>query len=239
MRHVHDLSVSVDSDTSQVSHTSPWSLSPREPVSWPTTPPWSSSSGSDEDWTSESPESPEVEWTPPPTREPDIFELLNKLQGERLNDQRCMMPGSNQAPWTPSRHRLESVLRGSPPYPMVSLPPEGGFWSDPSRHDNSYDSDGNHMISDTPALQSDHDDNPCRNRIINYRSHKSFLSYIAIFKLSVTNFEFIRLSSPKVEVIYCIIWFNSLLHPIIDIRVSGRTAHTSFNLNISGHEVQH
>jgi len=167
MRHVHDLSVSVDSDTSQVSHTSAWSLSPREPVSWPTTPPWSSSSGSDEDWTSESPESPEVEWTPPPTREPDIFELLNKLQGERLNDQRCMMPGSNQAPWTPSRHRLESVLRGSPPYPMVSLPPEGGFWSDPSRHDNSYDSDGNHMISDTPALQSDHDDNPCRT----YRAH--------------------------------------------------------------------
>ena len=88
-----------------------------------------------QDWQySEQSESP-VQWSPSPPvprrQEPDIFELLNKLQGERLNDQRCTMPGSQQAPWTPSRHRLEAVLRGSPPYPMVSMPPEGGFWCDP------------------------------------------------------------------------------------------------------------
>ena len=64
-------------------------------------------------------------------RDSDLFELLNRLQGARLDDQRVTM-GSNSVPWTHSRHRLESLLRGSPPYPMVSLPPEGGFWCDPA-----------------------------------------------------------------------------------------------------------
>ena len=171
--HVHDLDVDCSHSEASVSSVplSHWSISSTDTRwrqhksrDWPTTPPWSSS-GSEEDWTSESPVS---DWTPPsPTREPDIFELLNKLQGERLNDQRCMMPGpgSQQSAWTPSRHRLESVLRGSPPYPMVSLPPEGGFWSDPSsnrtRHDNN---DGHPVTSDNCP---DHDDNPCRT----YRAH--------------------------------------------------------------------
>ena len=73
------------------------------------------------------------------------------------------MPGNNQ-PWTPSRHRLESLLRGSPPYPMVSLPPEGGFWTDPS-HDNSFDSEGNPVVSEAAA--TDHEESPCRT----YRAH--------------------------------------------------------------------
>ena len=77
-----------------------------------------------------------------------------------------MMPGSQQAPWTPSRHRLEAVLRGSPPYPMVSLPPEGGFWSDPS---NGHE--GNTVNSEQQPLAAIHgndsDDNPCRT----YRAH--------------------------------------------------------------------
>ena len=138
----------------------------RDTWQWPTTPPWSTSttsSGSDtgEDWSSESPVS---EWSPPP-REPDLFELLNKLQGERLNDQRCMMPGSNQGSWTPSRHRLESVLRGSPPYPMVSLPPEGGFWLDPGPLNNhAYDSDHD---NEAAQARNDNDDSPCRT----YRAH--------------------------------------------------------------------
>ena len=73
------------------------------------------------------------------------------------------MPGNNQ-PWTPGRHRLESLLRGSPPYPMVSLPPEGGFWLDPS-HDNSFDSEGNPVTSD--GAGGDHEESPCRT----YRAH--------------------------------------------------------------------
>jgi len=92
-------------------------------------------------WTPDTPpdEQEDVFWslpapsTPVTSRDADLFDLLNRLQGARLDDQRVTM-GSNSAPWTPTRHRLESLLRGSPPHPMLSLPPEGGFWSDPADH---------------------------------------------------------------------------------------------------------
>ena len=140
-----------------------------EPQSWsPLTPPWSvGSTGSEDsssDWRSSASDSP-IQWSPPArlaVREPDLFELLNKLQGERLNDQRCMMPANNTSSWTPSRHRLESVLRGSPPYPMVSLPPEGGFWTDPANNKN-HDNNSNY----DEEVSNDHDDSPCRT----YRAH--------------------------------------------------------------------
>jgi hypothetical protein len=135
------------------------------PVDWPSSPIDCSSparsirSSSKEDWTS----SP-IDWTPPqPTKDQDLFDLLNRLQCGRLNDQRCIMPGGNTAPWTPSRHRLESILRGSPPHLMVALSPEGGFWCDPSdqhSHDNSFDSEGNPVISDSAVGELD--ESPCR-----------------------------------------------------------------------------
>lgn len=84
--------------------------------------------------------------TPISPSDQDLFELLNRLQSSRLDDQRCTMPtagltspssavasaATSNAPWTPSRHRLEAVLRAPPPYPMVVLPAEGGFWCRPT-----------------------------------------------------------------------------------------------------------
>ena len=65
-----------------------------------------------------------------------LIELLSRLQSARLDDQRCTMPttmtNGSQGAWPASRQRLEEILRTSPPYPIVSLPPQGGFWSDPS-----------------------------------------------------------------------------------------------------------
>ena len=55
----------------------------------------------------------------------DIFELLNDLQSARLNDQRSNMPRNSQNlenPW------LQDVLRHPPPYPMIAVPPSGGYW---------------------------------------------------------------------------------------------------------------
>lgn len=101
-------------------------------------------------------------------KDSDLFELLNRLQGARLDDQRVSM-GSNSVPWTHSRHRLESLLRGSPPYPMVSLPPEGGFWCDPSDphgHQHCLDSDGNPLYSDGHHMAPDLEES-CRT----YRAH--------------------------------------------------------------------
>ena len=61
----------------------------------------------------------------------DMFDLLNDLQSARLNDQRSNMPRSSQSqisespmanPW------LQDVLRHPPPYPMIAVPPNGGYW---------------------------------------------------------------------------------------------------------------
>ena len=61
-----------------------------------------------------------------------LIELLSRLQSARLDDQRCTMPttmtNGSQGAWPASRQRLEEILRTSPPYPIVSLPPQGGFW---------------------------------------------------------------------------------------------------------------
>ena len=61
----------------------------------------------------------------------DLFDLLSKFQGNRLDDQRCMMPKTGSSQQTASSYRLESILRCPPPYPMVVLPDSGGFWCDP------------------------------------------------------------------------------------------------------------
>ena len=79
-------------------------------------------------------------WEPDPHHSllPDqgLIELLSRLQSARLDDQRCTMPtNSSQGSWPPSRQRLEEILRTSPPYPIVSLPPQGGFWCDPTDGD--------------------------------------------------------------------------------------------------------
>ncbi len=55
----------------------------------------------------------------------DMFDLLNNLQSARLNDQRSNMPKQN-INW------LQDVLRHPPPYPMIAVPPAGGFWLEDS-----------------------------------------------------------------------------------------------------------
>ena len=56
----------------------------------------------------------------------DMFDLLNNLQSARLNDQRSNMPKQN-INW------LQDVLRHPPPYPMIAVPPSGGFWLEDSK----------------------------------------------------------------------------------------------------------
>ncbi|XP_075230099.1 rap GTPase activating protein 1 isoform X3 [Lycorma delicatula] len=69
----------------------------------------------------------------------DWIELLERVQCRRLDDQRCVLPpyfsqnsreeirvGSGGS--SSSQELLEEVLRGPTPYPMIVLPPGGGFW---------------------------------------------------------------------------------------------------------------
>ncbi|KAL1422638.1 hypothetical protein MTO96_021852 [Rhipicephalus appendiculatus] len=74
----------------------------------------------------------------------DLFELLNKLQNSRLDDQRCELPRgepsqsrrNNAAPvskaerQTQDQEKLEEILRKQGGYPMVVLPVAGGYWVD-------------------------------------------------------------------------------------------------------------
>lgn len=148
----------------------------------------------------------------------ELFDLVTKLQSDRLDDQRCVMPGKDTSPWPPSRHRLESLLRSSPPYPMVSLPPEGGFWCDPSdQHNqhNSFDSDGNPVISDTQHLGPDLEET-CRT----YRAHF----------LQAEHFNFCGLDEVLGPVVvsvkyYCHSDSSTTNHTRVILRLTGGTSH--------------
>ncbi|XP_037566350.1 rap1 GTPase-activating protein 1-like isoform X1 [Dermacentor silvarum] len=74
----------------------------------------------------------------------DLFDLLNKLQNSRLDDQRCELPRgeasqarrNNAAPvskaerQTQDQEKLEEIMRKQGSYPMVVLPVAGGYWVD-------------------------------------------------------------------------------------------------------------
>lgn len=73
----------------------------------------------------------------------DLFELLNKLQNSRLDDQRCELPRDSSQPrkgnaapvskaerQNQDQEKLEEILRKQGSYPMVVLPVAGGYWVD-------------------------------------------------------------------------------------------------------------
>lgn len=73
----------------------------------------------------------------------DLFELLERLQNSRLDDQRCVLPtaviNSYNRLSTPTgqpkmrkddKDAFEDILNGPGPYPAVVLPAGGGYWLD-------------------------------------------------------------------------------------------------------------
>eukprot|EP00095_Tigriopus_kingsejongensis_P011541 maker-scaffold33_size549341-snap-gene-3.3 protein:Tk11541 transcript:maker-scaffold33_size549341-snap-gene-3.3-mRNA-1 annotation:"hypothetical protein TcasGA2_TC006305" len=95
----------------------------------------------------------------------ELFELLDRLQSSRLDDQRCSMPATlggggtkggqfvgalpRVAPQAPhSKYLLQEALDGSKPYPMIVLPKMGGFWVDPpdQDHDVPVDEEGHPVL---------------------------------------------------------------------------------------------
>ena len=99
------------------------------------------------------------------TTKSELFDLINRLQSARLDDQRCLMPSAltakgsgsasasgGAAPPHPSlsssplsaapprsnpasKQLLREALQHPPPYPMVVLPRTGGYWLDPAQPD--------------------------------------------------------------------------------------------------------
>lgn len=74
----------------------------------------------------------------------DLFEMLERVQGSRIDDQRCDMPAFFQTNCGPAKspkevsnknvHKgqmlLKEMLSKPGPYPVVVLPPSGGYWLD-------------------------------------------------------------------------------------------------------------
>ena len=91
-------------------------------------------------------------------RQSELFELLDRLQSSRLNDQRCELPsnfktssvnngGSSQSGSSlsssdsrqmASKQMLQRILKHPPPYPMVALIHQGSHWIEPDHHKNSH-----------------------------------------------------------------------------------------------------
>ncbi|GFU20600.1 rap1 GTPase-activating protein 1 [Nephila pilipes] len=81
----------------------------------------------------------------------DLFELLERLSTSRLDDQRCALPLLLQNPDPQQKMKkendfLKEMLTGSGPYPLIALPPSGGYWIDGINHNYPTDSQGNPIL---------------------------------------------------------------------------------------------
>ena len=80
-------------------------------------------------------------------RQSELFELLDRLQSSRLNDQRCELPSNFSQKVNPShgssssssdsrqmasKQMLQRILKHPPPYPMVALIHQGSHWIEPN-----------------------------------------------------------------------------------------------------------
>ncbi|XP_062889403.1 rap1 GTPase-activating protein 1 isoform X11 [Mobula hypostoma] len=85
------------------------------------------------------PPSPELQSlysTRPNHKNTDFFEMIEKMQGCRMDEQRCSLPPplkteEDYIPY-PSVHE---VLQREPPFPIILLPQFGGYWIEGTNHD--------------------------------------------------------------------------------------------------------
>lgn len=81
----------------------------------------------------------------------DLFELLEKLSASRLDDQRCALPLLLQSPASQQKMKkendhLEQILKKPGPYPLIVMPPGGGYWIDGVYHTCPVDANGKAVI---------------------------------------------------------------------------------------------
>lgn len=76
----------------------------------------------------------------PRSPQSELFELLDRLQSSRLDDQRCELPHLKQTSQSPSisdsrqvnsKQMLQRILKHPPPYPMVALINQSSHWIQP------------------------------------------------------------------------------------------------------------
>ncbi|XP_043935781.1 rap1 GTPase-activating protein 1-like isoform X2 [Protopterus annectens] len=66
----------------------------------------------------------------------DLFEMIEKMQGSRLDEQRCALPPAlkREEEYIPYPSIFE-VMRKGRPYPLIILPQFGGYWIEGTFHD--------------------------------------------------------------------------------------------------------
>uniref|UniRef100_A0A8C5PJP4 Rap-GAP domain-containing protein n=1 Tax=Leptobrachium leishanense TaxID=445787 RepID=A0A8C5PJP4_9ANUR len=80
--------------------------------------------------------SEEMSNPPAPRSKPaDLFEMIEKMQCSRLEDQRCVFPSSLKRKGGGVEHPgIHEILKQGRPFPLLILPPLGGYWIEGSSH---------------------------------------------------------------------------------------------------------
>ncbi|XP_028438011.1 rap1 GTPase-activating protein 1 isoform X10 [Perca flavescens] len=81
---------------------------------------------------------PTLPYTSPFHKTPDLFAMIEKIQGKRMDEQRCTFPPplkteEDYIPY-PSVHE---VLGRKSPFPLILLPQFGGYWIEGTNHEMS------------------------------------------------------------------------------------------------------
>ncbi|XP_041129637.1 rap1 GTPase-activating protein 1-like isoform X13 [Polyodon spathula] len=84
----------------------------------------------------------------------DLFEMIEKMQGCRMDEQRCTLPPTlktedDYIPY-PSVHE---VLARTTPFPLILLPQFGGYWIEGTNHDLNSPPETEQLLSPTARIK--------------------------------------------------------------------------------------
>ncbi|XP_066527672.1 rap1 GTPase-activating protein 1 isoform X7 [Hoplias malabaricus] len=107
-------------------------------------------------------------YTPPAfLKTTDLFEMIEKMQSNRMDEQRCTLPPplkteEDYIPY-PSVHE---VLGRKSPFPLILLPQFGGYWIEGTNHELSNGNDPEQLLSPTSRVKLE-----CNTTAKIYRKH--------------------------------------------------------------------
>ncbi|XP_038138631.1 rap1 GTPase-activating protein 1-like isoform X14 [Cyprinodon tularosa] len=107
--------------------------------------------------------------TSPLHKTTDLFEMIEKMQGSRMDEQRCTFPPTlkteeDYIPY-PSVHE---VLGRKSPFPLILLPQFGGYWIEGMNHELSEAGDPEHHRPPSPNSRTKLE---CNTMATHYRKH--------------------------------------------------------------------
>ncbi|XP_051961725.1 rap1 GTPase-activating protein 1-like isoform X1 [Xyrauchen texanus] len=98
---------------------------------------------------------PSLPYTGPPfLKTTDLFEMIEKMQSNRMDEQRCTLPPplkteEDYIPY-PSVHE---VLGRKSPFPLILLPQFGGYWIEGTNHELCNGTDPEQLLSPTSCIK--------------------------------------------------------------------------------------